>query len=47
MYDGNGSLNKNAMRAEMLDADVELELARKWRNHGDEKALHRLVNACV
>jgi RNA polymerase sigma-32 factor len=44
-YDGNGSLNKNAMRAEMLDADVELELARKWRNHGDEKALHRLVNA--
>tara|TARA_A100001011_G_scaffold389860_2_gene472172 strand:- start:68 stop:943 length:876 start_codon:yes stop_codon:yes gene_type:complete len=44
-FDGNGSLNKNAMRAEMLDADVELELARKWRNHGDEKALHRLVNA--
>jgi RNA polymerase sigma-32 factor len=33
------------MRAEMLDADVELELARKWRNNGDEKALHRLVNA--
>jgi RNA polymerase sigma-32 factor len=33
------------MKAEMLDADVELELARKWRNNGDEKALHRLVNA--
>ena len=38
-------LTKGAMRAEMLDADVELELARKWRNNGDEKALHRLVNA--
>jgi len=33
------------MKAEMLDADVELELARKWRNAGDEKALHRLVSA--
>ena len=39
------ALSKNAMKAEMLDADVELELARKWRNHGDEKSLHRLVNA--
>lgn len=38
-------LTRGAMRAEMLDADVELELARKWRNNGDEKALHRLVNA--
>jgi RNA polymerase sigma-32 factor len=38
-------LTKGAMRAEMLSADVELELARKWRNNGDEKALHRLVNA--
>ena len=38
-------LARGAMRAEMLDADVELELARKWRNNGDEKALHRLVNA--
>ena len=38
-------LNKRAMKAEMLDADVELELARRWRNEGDEKALHRLVNA--
>jgi RNA polymerase sigma-32 factor len=41
----NSVLTKGAMRAEMLDADVELELARKWRNSGDEKALHRLVNA--
>ncbi len=41
----NNGLSKKAMKAEMLDADIELELARKWRNHGDEKALHRLVNA--
>ena len=40
-----GGLNRSAMKAEMLDADVELELARRWRNNGDEKALHRLVNA--
>jgi RNA polymerase sigma-32 factor len=38
-------LTKGAMKAEMLSAEVELELARKWRNNGDEKALHRLVNA--
>jgi RNA polymerase sigma-32 factor len=37
--------SKKAMKAEMLEADVELELARNWRNNGDEKALHRLVNA--
>jgi RNA polymerase sigma-32 factor len=43
--DGISSLTKGAMRAEMLEADVELDLARKWRNNGDEKALHRLVNA--
>ncbi len=34
-----------AMRAEMLDAETELALARAWRDAGDEKALHRLVNA--
>lgn len=39
------TLIRKAMKAEMLEADVELELARKWRNNGDEKALHRLVNA--
>jgi len=33
------------MGAEMLDADTELALARAWRDNGDEKALHRLVNA--
>jgi len=44
-FEINNGLSKKAMKAEMLDADIELELARKWRNHGDEKALHRLVNA--
>jgi RNA polymerase sigma-32 factor len=39
------TVTKQAMGAEMLDADTELELARAWRNHGDEKALHRLVSA--
>ena len=43
--ESNSTLSKKAMKAEMLDADVELELARKWRNDGDENALHRLVNA--
>ena len=43
--EGTSGLTKGAMKAEMLDADVELELARSWRNNGDEKALHRLVNA--
>ena len=33
------------MGAEMLDAATELALARAWRDHGDERALHRLVNA--
>jgi len=42
---GARSVTKRAMSAEMLDADTELELARAWRNDGDEKALHRLVNA--
>lgn len=36
---------RRAMGAEMLDVDTELALARAWRDHGDEKALHRLVNA--
>lgn len=39
------AVTKKAMAAEMLDAETELELARAWRDHGDEKALHRLVNA--
>jgi RNA polymerase sigma-32 factor len=39
------SVARRAMGAEMLDAETELALARAWRDEGDEKALHRLVNA--
>ena len=33
------------MRAELLDAETEAALARAWRDHGDQRALHRLVMA--
>jgi len=39
------TMTRRAMRAEMLDADTELELARAWRNERNEAALHRLINA--
>jgi len=39
------TVTKRAMGAEMLDAETELALARAWRDDGNEKALHRLVNA--
>ncbi len=42
---GTRTVTKRAMGAEMLDSETELSLARAWRDHGDEKALHRLVNA--
>lgn len=42
---GTRTVTKHAMGAEMLDAETELALARAWRGHGDERALHRLVNA--
>jgi len=47
LIDDNGTrtVTKRAMGAEMLDAETELALARAWRDGGDEKALHRLVNA--
>ncbi len=38
-------LTRSAMKAEMLDADTELELARAWRDNRDEAALHRLTTA--
>ena len=41
---GYQSLTSKAMKAEMLEPDVELDLAR-WHRHGCEKSLHRLVNA--
>ena len=44
-YKENQSITSKAMKAEMLDQEVELELARNWHNEGCEKSLHRLVNA--
>ncbi|MEO1562297.1 MAG: RNA polymerase factor sigma-32 [Pseudomonadota bacterium] len=38
-------ISRRAMRAEMLDVDTEMELARAWRDHQDEEALHRIINA--
>ena len=37
--------SRRAMRAELLDAETELELARAWRDRRDEAALHRLITA--
>ena len=39
------SMSRKAMRAEMLDAETERALAYAWRDHRDEAALHRLINA--
>lgn len=39
------TLPRQAMRAEYLDAETEAALARAWRDHRDEAALHRLVTA--
>ena len=39
------TLSRTAMKAELLDAETELALAYAWRDHKDEQALHRLINA--
>ena len=39
------NFTRNAMKAELLDADTEATLARAWRDNRDEKALHRLITA--
>ena len=44
-FKGYQSITSKAMKAEMLDPEIELELARKWHGEGCEKSLHRLVNA--
>ncbi|WP_135212882.1 RNA polymerase factor sigma-32 [Vitreimonas flagellata] len=36
---------RTAMRAPLLAADHERELARRWRDEGDERALHELITA--
>ncbi|MEX5600257.1 RNA polymerase factor sigma-32 [Pseudophaeobacter sp. C1-32P7] len=38
-------LPKQAMKAELLDAETELRLAYAWRDDRDEEALHRLIHA--
>lgn len=39
------SFVKNAMNQPMLEAEHELNLARRWRDEQDEKALHNLTSA--
>lgn len=36
---------RNSMREPILEKDHELDLACRWRDHGDEKALHELVRS--
>ena len=36
---------RNSMNAPLLEKDHELELATRWRDKGDEKALHELVQS--
>lgn len=45
LADGLDGLSRRAMRAEMLDAVTERELALAWRDERDEAALHRLISA--
>ena len=40
-----GILSRQAMRAELLDAETEIALAKAWRDNRDERALHRLITA--
>ena len=41
----NMSLTRTAVKAELLDAETELQLAYAWRDSRDEVALHRLITA--
>ncbi|PTW49564.1 RNA polymerase factor sigma-32 [Rhodovulum kholense] len=43
-FDAN-TLSRQAMKAELLDAETELKLAYAWRDERDEAALHRLITA--
>ncbi len=36
---------KNSMKEPLLEREVEFSLARRWREDGDERALHNLVRA--
>ncbi|PWE31164.1 RNA polymerase factor sigma-32 [Maritimibacter sp. 55A14] len=39
------NFSRKAMKAELLDAETELQLAYAWRDKRDEQALHRLITA--
>lgn len=39
------TMSRQAMKAELLDAETELRLAYAWRDQKDEQALHRLITA--
>jgi RNA polymerase sigma-32 factor len=39
------TMSRQAMKAELLDAETELRLAYAWRDRRDEQALHRLITA--
>ncbi|NBD29693.1 MAG: RNA polymerase factor sigma-32 [Alphaproteobacteria bacterium] len=39
------TMTRSAMKAELLDAETELQLAYAWRDQRDEQALHRLITA--
>lgn len=41
----NRRLIRESMNAPLLTRDHELELARRWRNKGDERALHELIQS--
>lgn len=41
----NLSYIRNSMNEPLLEKEHELDLARRWRNDGDEKALHELVRS--
>lgn len=36
---------KNSMKERLLERDEEFELAKRWRENGDERALHELVRS--
>lgn len=39
------TMSRQAMKAELLDAETESRLAYAWRDQRDEQALHRLITA--
>lgn len=44
-FNGDSSLSRRAMKAELLDAETELRLAYAWRDERCEESLHRLITA--